>query len=113
LAAFGRRAWPSFCARCEWPARDEYLAALGGKLLHVHLSENDGSSDQHLLPGSAPRSSTDWPEHFRKLKATGYDGTITLEGQWRRPSEPLFRDQGSDLLSERRDSFFNRRSRHG
>jgi sugar phosphate isomerase/epimerase len=22
---------------------------------------------------------TDWPEHIRKLKATGYDGTITLE----------------------------------
>lgn len=58
---------------------DEYLAVLGSKLLHVHLSENDGTADQHLPPGSAPRSTTDWPEHIRKLKATGYDGTITLE----------------------------------
>ena len=24
-------------------------------------------------------STTDWPKHIRKLKATGYDGTITLE----------------------------------
>lgn len=56
----------------------EYLAKLGEKLMHVHLSDNDGTEDQHLPLGS-PRSSTDWPEHIRKLKATGYDGTITLE----------------------------------
>ncbi len=58
---------------------EEYLAMLGKKLLHVHLSENDGSADQHLPPGSAPRSTTDWPKHVAKLKTTGYDGTITLE----------------------------------
>jgi len=58
---------------------EEYLAQLGQKLLHVHLSENDGTADQHLPPGSAPRSTTDWPKHIGKLKATGYDGTITLE----------------------------------
>ena len=27
---------------------DEYLEHLGHKLLHVHLSENDGTADQHL-----------------------------------------------------------------
>lgn len=58
---------------------EEYLARLGHKLLHVHLSENDGTADQHLPLGAAPRSSTDWPQHIKKLKATGYDGTITLE----------------------------------
>lgn len=58
---------------------DEYLGRLGHKLLHVHLSENDGTADQHLPLGAAPRSTTDWPEHIKKLKATGYDGTITLE----------------------------------
>lgn len=58
---------------------DEYLDKLGHKLLHVHLSENDGSADQHLPLGAAPRSTTDWPQHVKKLKATGYDGTITLE----------------------------------
>lgn len=58
---------------------DEYLSLLGNKLLHVHISENDGTADQHLPPGAAPRSTTDWPDHIRKLKATGYDGTITLE----------------------------------
>src|SRR4029077_15622821 len=58
---------------------DEYLDRLGSRLLHVHLSENDGTADQHLPLGAAPRSSTDWPQHIKKLKATGYDGTITLE----------------------------------
>ena len=58
---------------------DEYLDRLGPKLLHVHLSENDGTADQHLPLGAAPRSTTDWPQHVKKLKATGYDGTITLE----------------------------------
>jgi sugar phosphate isomerase/epimerase len=58
---------------------EEYLDRLGHKLLHVHLSENDGTADQHLPLGAAPRSTTDWPRHVKKLKATGYDGTVTLE----------------------------------
>jgi sugar phosphate isomerase/epimerase len=57
----------------------EYLERLGPKLLHVHLSENDGTADQHLPLAAAPRSGTDWPKHIKDLKATGYDGTITLE----------------------------------
>jgi sugar phosphate isomerase/epimerase len=63
----------------EYDRWDEYLDRLGEKLLHVHLSENDGTADQHLPLGSAPRSKTNWPQHIQKLKATGYDGTITLE----------------------------------
>jgi sugar phosphate isomerase/epimerase len=58
---------------------DDYLDRLGNKLLHVHLSENDGTADQHLPLGAAPRSTTDWPKLIQKLKATGYDGTMTLE----------------------------------
>ena len=58
---------------------DEYLDRLGAKLLHVHLSENDGTADQHLPLGAVPRGTTDWPQHVKTLKATGYDGTITLE----------------------------------
>jgi sugar phosphate isomerase/epimerase len=45
----------------------------------VHLSDNDGTADQHLPLGSVPRSRIDWQEHISKLKAIGYDGTITLE----------------------------------
>jgi sugar phosphate isomerase/epimerase len=58
---------------------DEYLDRLGQRLMHVHLSENDGTADQHLPLGAAPLSTTDWPKRIKSLKATGYDGTITLE----------------------------------
>ena len=66
-------------AKLERDRWEEYLDRLGPRLRHVHLSENDGTADQHLPPGAAPRSTTDWPQHVKKLKATGYDGTITLE----------------------------------
>jgi len=58
---------------------DDYLRRLGTRLGHVHLSENDGSADQHLPLASAPFSKTDWPAHIAQLKQAGYDGTITLE----------------------------------
>jgi sugar phosphate isomerase/epimerase len=58
---------------------EEYIHRLGSKLAHVHLSDNDGLADQHLPLGSVSRSTTDWPKHIKKLKASGYDGTITLE----------------------------------
>ena len=58
---------------------EEYLDRLGHKLLHVRLSDNGGTGDQHLPLGASPRSSTEWPRHLKKLKAAGYDGTITLE----------------------------------
>jgi sugar phosphate isomerase/epimerase len=58
---------------------DEYLDRLGNKLLHVHLSDNDGTADQHLPLGATRHPVTAWPKHIKKLKATGYDGTITLE----------------------------------
>jgi len=58
---------------------DEYLQKLGHKLLHVHLSDNDGTADQHLPLGAVVFSNTDWPKHTQKLKSSGYDGTISLE----------------------------------
>lgn len=58
---------------------NEYLDRLGPKLRHVHLSDNDGTADQHLPLGAARRNTTDWPQHIQKLKAVGYDRTVTLE----------------------------------
>lgn len=58
---------------------DEYLDRLGSKLLHVHLSENDATADQHLPLGATRHNTTDWPQKVKKLKAAGYDGTIALE----------------------------------
>jgi sugar phosphate isomerase/epimerase len=58
---------------------NDYVDILGNKIRHVHLSDNDGSSDQHLPLGAVGRLLTDWPGHIRRLKQSGYDETITLE----------------------------------
>lgn len=51
---------------------------LGGRLCHVHVSDNDGKRDLHLPPG-AVRNGIDWLETIRLLKRHPYDGRITLE----------------------------------
>lgn len=52
------------------------LARYGGRLRHVHLSDNKGRGDDHLAIGAG---TIDWKRELKGLKATGYDGTITLE----------------------------------
>lgn len=58
---------------------EKYLESLGGRLMHVHLSENDGSRDQHLPLGAVPRVEIDWSARIARLKASGYNRTISLE----------------------------------
>ncbi|MBC8101413.1 MAG: sugar phosphate isomerase/epimerase [Cytophagales bacterium] len=52
------------------------LAKYGGRLKHVHLSDNKGKSDDHLAIGAG---TIDWRRELRAVKATGYDATFTLE----------------------------------
>ena len=52
------------------------LARFGDRLRHVHLSDNKGRSDDHLAIGAG---SISWRHELRGLKASGYDGTLTLE----------------------------------
>lgn len=54
----------------------EYLRAHSNKLVHVHVSDNKRTSDDHLPLGVGD---INWPEQLGMLKDTGYDGTITLE----------------------------------
>jgi sugar phosphate isomerase/epimerase len=52
------------------------LEKYGDRLRHVHLSDNKGKGDDHLAIGAG---TIDWRRELRAVKATGYDGTITLE----------------------------------
>ena len=52
------------------------LAGYGDRLRHVHVSDNKGRSDDHLAIGAGTIS---WKSELRALKASGYDGMITLE----------------------------------
>lgn len=54
----------------------DLLAQYGFRLMALHLHDNDGSSDQHLVPGEG---AIDWTAVGRKLKEVGYEGAIALE----------------------------------
>jgi sugar phosphate isomerase/epimerase len=51
---------------------------VGGRLAHVHVSDNNGVDDLHLPPGSV-RNSIDWQETVRMIRNHPYDGRMTLE----------------------------------
>jgi sugar phosphate isomerase/epimerase len=52
------------------------LEAFGDRIAHVHVHDNKGRYDEHLPLGVG---SVDWSAAARALRATGYDGTVTLE----------------------------------
>lgn len=55
----------------------ELIAQFGRRLAHVHLHDNRGGiADLHLALGMGE---IDVPHQLRKLRASGYDQTITLE----------------------------------
>ncbi len=68
----------------------EFLTAFAERLVHIHLSDNSGRSDDHLPLGAGR---LDWKRLVRVLKHTGYDSTITLE---------VFSDDRDYLLASQR-----------
>jgi sugar phosphate isomerase/epimerase len=56
---------------------EEFLKAFRDRLVHVHLSDNFGRSEDLHLPLGAGTIS--WKKVIPMLKKSGYDGTITLE----------------------------------
>lgn len=52
------------------------IQAFGDRIRHVHLHDNNGRADLHQPLGSGKVQAQRW---VRELKASGYDGTITLE----------------------------------
>ncbi|MDW8318190.1 MAG: sugar phosphate isomerase/epimerase [Anaerolineae bacterium] len=57
----------------------EYLFALADRLVHVHVSDNDGHDDQHLPLGAPRRGGVSWSRAVADLKSFRYDGTVTIE----------------------------------
>lgn len=54
----------------------ELLDSYGKRLMALHLHDNDGSFDQHLLPG---RGTINWAALAKKLAVNGWSGPVTLE----------------------------------
>ncbi len=49
---------------------------LGKKVIHCHVSDNDGVTNVHWRPGMGK---IDWVAMFQALKDVGFDGTISVE----------------------------------
>jgi sugar phosphate isomerase/epimerase len=52
------------------------IRELGAHLIATHISDNDGSGDQHLTPGGG---SIDWPAVVKALREAEYAGLFNLE----------------------------------
>jgi sugar phosphate isomerase/epimerase len=52
------------------------LAGLAGRIAHVHFSDCDGTKHGDLPPG---RGVVDFPPYLEALKATGFNGTVSIE----------------------------------
>ena len=55
---------------------EAFCRELGDHIRHVHFSDNRSRNDDHMPLGVG---SVDWRRSVQDLRATGYDGTITLE----------------------------------
>lgn len=54
----------------------DLVVRYGDRLIATHLHDNDGSDDQHRLPG---KGKADWPMIVNAIKQAGYSGTVNLE----------------------------------
>ncbi|MEA3336153.1 MAG: sugar phosphate isomerase/epimerase [Chloroflexota bacterium] len=76
------------------PAADA-VRLLGDKLFHVHVDDNDGERDQHLVPGDG---SFEFSPFMVALRQTGYDGFLAAELGWDYTIDP---DPAARLTVER------------
>lgn len=53
-----------------------FLEQFADSLIHLHLSDNDGSGDQHRAPGGG---TIDWRSVAATLDGTGYRGPVVFE----------------------------------
>ena len=53
-----------------------YLRAFGDRLVHLHVSDNSGAGDEHLVPGTG---NIDWRSVAAALRRIPYRGKIVLE----------------------------------
>ena len=58
------------------PSPGDFIRSLGPRLGILHLHDNNGHWDDHLLPGMG---NIDWPAVFDSLDEIGYSGVYNFE----------------------------------
>lgn len=77
----------------------EALRAAGGRLIHVHASDNKGDKDEHLVPG---QGTIPWGRAIAALMEAGFEGAFTVElRDYTRGDNPPYRDFGQMLAETR------------
>lgn len=59
-----------------WAISEDFMGKYGSRLMALHLHDNDGTGDQHLLPFDG---TCDWPVIMSDIAKTGYTGSVALE----------------------------------
>lgn len=55
------------------------IEQFGRKVVHIHVSDNRGDTDDHLVPGDGEIPDEAWKRAFAKLADIGYPGSIVME----------------------------------
>jgi len=63
----------------------EAIAVAQDRLFHIHIDDNHGLRDQHLVPG---RGSFDFTAFFKALEKSGYQGYLGVELGWDDTPDP-------------------------
>jgi len=81
---------------CRNP-KEDLLPKYGSRLMALHLHDNDGTDDQHLLPFDG---TIDWTKTMQNICQTSYSGVIALEVM-SRGYEKISADEFLNLAFER------------
>ena len=57
----------------------EAVRLLGRKVVHIHVSDNMGDRDEHLIPGEGGIPEEAWVRAFAELAKLDYPGSIVME----------------------------------
>jgi L-ribulose-5-phosphate 3-epimerase len=68
--------WDTGHAQLQGLDQGQALRTIGSRLHALHVQDNDGVSDQHLLPF---HGAVDWPAIMAALRAVAYPGAFTYE----------------------------------
>lgn len=74
-----------------------YLERYEGQLVHLHLHDNRGESDEHLLPGEG---TVDWPHLLNCLQVFDFAGTAVVEAHEPQTPPKQFLGHGLAFLKQ-------------